>query len=109
KTKADDGGYNLPAERPSRCCGGLDIAGGRGHFASDLHRSASSGVYGRDDLQADEQGRFRIGGVGPRQPVGGGFPVKGRVLDAGAKLRDLTITAAESKDLGDIKSKPFGK
>jgi hypothetical protein len=41
------------------------------------------------------------------QRFGVGFQVKGRPLDAGPKLRDLTITPGEVKDLGDVATKPF--
>lgn len=74
-----------------------------------VHRSASSGVYGRDDLLADEQGRFRIDGLIPGQRFSVGFRAKGRLLDAGGKYRDMTITPGELKDIGDIKSKPYGE
>src|SRR5262249_61929143 len=59
--------------------------------------------------ETDADGRFRAEGVAAGQRFGVGFEVRGRMLDAGSKVRELTLAPGESKDLGDIKSKPFGE
>ena len=48
-------------------------------------------------------------GVMAGQRFGVGFEIKGRMLAAGSKSRDMTITPGQSKDLGEIKSKPYGE
>jgi hypothetical protein len=56
---------------------------------------------------ADADGRFRIIGLIPDERFGVGFKVKGRFLDAGTTVRDLTLAPGEAKDLGDIATKPY--
>jgi RNA polymerase sigma factor (sigma-70 family) len=68
-----------------------------------------SGIFDRHMAETDADGRFRAEGVVAGQRFGVGFEVKGRILDTGKTVRELTITPGESKDLGDIKSKPFGE
>jgi protocatechuate 3,4-dioxygenase beta subunit len=74
-----------------------------------LHRLAPSAqTFNRSWTEADADGRFRVDGLIAGQQFGIGFEVKGRMLDV-AKPRGYTITPGESKDLGDIKSKPYGE
>jgi protocatechuate 3,4-dioxygenase beta subunit len=79
------------------------------YYDRAVHRSASSGVFGRDDHQADPDGRFRIEGLIPGERFDVGFQVKGRWLDAGKGPRELTIVPGETKDLGDIRTRPYGQ
>lgn len=80
-------------------------------FYSDnvVNQLRSANIFDRATTTTDADGRFRAEGVMAQQRFGVGFAVKGRMLDSTPKSRDMTMTPDETKDLGDIKSKPFGE
>jgi RNA polymerase sigma factor (sigma-70 family) len=80
-------------------------------FYSDnvVNQLRSANIFDRTTTTTDADGCFRAEGVMATQRFGVGFEVKGRMLQTLAKMRDMTIPPGESKDLGDIKSKPFGE
>src|SRR5262249_53548959 len=71
-----------------------------------VNQLSSANIFDRAATTTDADGCFRAEGVVAGQRFGVGFEMKGRMLNAGSKSRDLTITPGESKDLGDLKCKP---
>jgi protocatechuate 3,4-dioxygenase beta subunit len=74
-----------------------------------VNQLRSANIFDRAATTTDADGCFRAESVVTGQRFGVGFEMKGRMLDAGSQSRDLTITPGESKDLGEIKSKPYGE
>jgi protocatechuate 3,4-dioxygenase beta subunit len=89
---------------------GTPVAGARvavNYRENAVDRLDTRGTYPREEFDTDADGRFRITGLIPGERFGVGFKVKGRLLDAGTAVRDLTVAPGEAKDLGDIATKPY--
>jgi hypothetical protein len=74
-----------------------------------VNQLRSANIFDRATTTTDADGCFRAEGVMANQRFGVGFEIKGRGLDGGAKVREMTIPPGETKDLGEIKSKPYGE
>jgi hypothetical protein len=74
-----------------------------------VNQLRSANIFDRATTTTDADGCFRAEAVTANQQFGVGFEVKGRIVNAGSKSRDMTITPGETKDLGEIKSKPYGE
>jgi RNA polymerase sigma factor (sigma-70 family) len=79
----------------------LDFARKPGEGAGNDH-----GSHPAREFRSDAEGRFRIEGLAPGLKYSLAHMEEGRKL-GGYVFKDLTVTSAESKDLGDLKSKPI--
>ncbi|MBI1913623.1 MAG: sigma-70 family RNA polymerase sigma factor [Planctomycetes bacterium] len=78
-------------------------------YAADSARGFfESGIpAGRDSVKTNANGAFRVEGVFPGLAFGLTFVSGGGFREIGAKYRNLSLTPAQTRDLGNISSKPY--